>query len=201
VTVRWAALDGLCGEPLEELLSADELARARRLRFERDRRRFIATRGLLRRLLGERIGLDPSAIAFAYDAHGKPRLAGGETGLHFNASHSGAVAIFAFCEQREVGVDVEAVRGDLFTEGIARRYLPIEVAERIERRRGARRAEEFFRAWVRQEAFAKGRGEGLGLIGESPEGWAIADLEPVDGYAAAVAAEGPEPLQLSAGPI
>ena len=200
VTVRWAELDAL-GESLAALLSADELARARRLRFDRDRARFIAARGLLRTLLGERLSVEPARLAFAYGEHGKPRLAGPDSGLRFNVSHSGGLAAFALCEGREVGLDVEAKRGDLFTEGIARRYLPAEVADRIERRAGGERVEEFFRAWVRQEAYAKGRGEGLALIGQSPEGWAIADVEPMDGYAGAVAVEGSAPLRLSGGPI
>jgi 4'-phosphopantetheinyl transferase len=201
VAVQWAEIDVIGGESLAELLSTEEQARAQRLLFNRNRRQFIATRGLLRRLLGERLGVDPARIEFAYDEHGKPRLAAPDSGLRFNVSHSDGLAAFAFCEGREVGVDVEAMRDDLAAERIARRYLPAEAADRIDRSAGADRVREFFRAWVRQEAYAKGRGEGLRAIGESPEGWTIADLEPMDGYAGAVAVEGSVPLRLSAGPI
>jgi hypothetical protein len=53
---------------------------------------------------------------------------------------------------------------------------------------------------VRQEAYAKGRGVGIELIGEKPEGWSIADLELLDGYAAAVAVEGPA-VQVTSTPL
>ena len=189
--VRWGHLDEHDPKRLEALLSPGERSRAAKFRFERDRSRFVAARGLLRTLLGERLGVRPKEIEFAYGANGKPRLAD-DTGLRFNLSHSQGLVALAFCEGREVGVDVEAQRDKLFTEGIARRYLPPGVAMEIDRRAGAERTREFFRAWVRQEAYAKGRGAGLELIGQSPdpEEWTILDLDLSRGYAGALAIEG-----------
>ena len=57
------------------------------------------------------------------------------------------------------------------------------------------------RAWVRQEAYAKGCGAGLELIGESPNGWSIADLDLIGGYAAALAVEGTAPVRIETSPI
>lgn len=189
-TVRWAELDGPASDSLAALLSPDERERAESLRFARDRERFTAARGLMRALLGDRLGLDPARIAFVYDEAGKPRLAEGD--LRFNLSHSAGLVAVAICEGREVGIDVEAIREDLFAEGIARRYLPAEMAAEIGRRSGSERTEAFFRAWVRQEAYAKARGGGLELIGEAPDpaGWTVIDLELAPGYAAALAIEG-----------
>ena len=190
VTVRWADLDGFDPEALEPLLSGDELARGRRLRFARDRSRFIVARGLLRTVLGERLGSAPGAIEFAYCERGKPRL-GSETGPRFNLSHSGPVLALALSEGREVGIDIEAIREGITAEGIARRYLPAGVAAEVGRRSGPERTEEFFRAWVRQEAYAKARGGGLELIGQAPgPDWTVMDLEIAPGYAAALALEG-----------
>jgi 4'-phosphopantetheinyl transferase len=199
-TVRWGHLDDRDARPLGALLSADELSRAAAFRFERARSRVVAARGLLRMVLGERLGLDPRRIEFSYSEHGKPRLAG-DTGLRFNLSHSNGLIALALCDGREVGVDVEAKRDELWTTGIARRYLPAPAAREIERRTGAERAAEFFRAWVRQEAYVKGRGAGLELIGERPIGWSVADLELTDGYAGAVAIEGAAPVQVSSGSV
>jgi 4'-phosphopantetheinyl transferase len=198
-TVKWGELDDRDVRRFEALLARDERSRAAAFRFPRERSRFVAARGLLRTVLGERLGVDPKRVEFLYGEHGKPRLAE-DTGLRFNLSHSDGIVALVLCEGREVGIDVEARRDDLFTEGIARRYLPAPVAMEIERRAGAERAEEFFRAWVRQEAYAKGRGAGLDLIGESPRGWSIADLDLADGFAAAVAIEG-APVQVSASSI
>jgi 4'-phosphopantetheinyl transferase len=191
VTVRWGGLDHHGSDRFEPLLSRDERDRAASFRFVRDRSRYVVARGLLRTFLGERLGLDPARIEFAYGEHGKPCLAD-DTGLHFNLSHSAGVMALAMSEGREVGVDVEAVREDLFAEGIARRYLPAQVATEIERRPEADRSREFFHAWVRQEAYAKCRGVGLELVGQSPdpEDWTILDLDLGRGYAGALAIEG-----------
>ena len=65
------------------------------------------------------------------------------------------------------------------------------MAAEIAWRSGPERTEEFFRAWARQEAHAKGRGGGLELIGEAPgPAWTIVDLELAPGYAAALALGG-----------
>ncbi len=196
VTVRWGWLDGHDADGFEPVLSPDELDRAASFMFARDRSRYVVARGLLRTLLGERLGIDPDRVAFAYGEHGKPRLAE-DTGLRFNLSHSNGLVALALSEGREVGVDVEAKRDELFTTGIARRYLPAPTADEIECRTGTERTAEFFRAWVRQEAYAKGRGAGLELIGETPRGWSIVDLDLADGFAAAVAIEG-APVQVDA---
>jgi 4'-phosphopantetheinyl transferase len=201
-TVRWGRLDRADGDSLEGLLSPDERIRAASFRFPRDRSRFVAARGLLRTLLGERLGVDPGRIEFAYGEHGKPRLAE-ETSLRFNLSHSAGIVAVAFCEGREVGVDVEALRYDLAMEGIAGRYLPEQATREIEGHAGERRSREFLRAWVRQEAYAKARGGGLELIGESrdPEQWSVVDLNLLHGYAAAAVVEGTAPVKLSVTPL
>jgi 4'-phosphopantetheinyl transferase len=199
VTVHWGRLDDRDAGRFEPLLSADERDRAASFRFGRDRRRYVIGRGLLRTILGERLGMEPERIQFGYGAQGKPYLV--DRRLHFNLAHSEDVVAVALCEGREVGIDVEAHRDDLDAEGIARRYLPPEAAAEIERRPADERAAEFMRAWVRQEAYAKGRGAGLALIGDQPQGWSIADVELVEGYAAAVAVNGAPPGRISATPI
>src|SRR5687767_5343121 len=52
----------------------EEARRAARLRFERDRRRFIVARARLRRLLADRLGLRPESLAFVYGKNGKPAV-------------------------------------------------------------------------------------------------------------------------------
>jgi len=160
-------------------------------------------RGLLYRLLGEHLDTDPRQVELAFGAHGKPRLADEAAALRFNVSHSGEIAALAFCEGRDVGVDVERVRGDLSTDAIARRYLPVQTFREIERLGAEERPREFFRAWVRLEAYVKGHGGGLALLDASlePEGWSIVDLELLDGYAAALAVEGDLPERVNTSEI
>ncbi len=59
---------------LERTLGLDELDRAGRLRFARDRRRFIAARGMLRVLLSRYLDVDPRTLCFRYGQWGKPFL-------------------------------------------------------------------------------------------------------------------------------
>jgi 4'-phosphopantetheinyl transferase len=202
VTVRWGSLDGQPLDRFVPLLTREERARAESFKFARDRSRFIAARGLLRTLLAQRLGLDPRRVEFAYGEHGKPRLAGdGEP--RFNVSHSDGLMAIALCEDREVGIDIEAQRAGRSIDGISRRYLPPALAEEIERASGAERDRAFYRAWVRQEAYAKACGAGLELIGEppDPERWSIADLDLAEGFSAAVAVEGATPGEVITTPI
>ena len=198
--MRWGGWIDSGAAGFEPLLSPDERERAASFRFARDRSRYVVARGLLRTLLGGRLGRDPTLIEFSYGEHGKPQLAEEDQNLRFNLSHSAGMMALAISEGREVGIDVEAVREDLFAEGIAPRYLPAEVAEEIELRAGTERSREFYRGWVRQEAYAKARGGGLTLIGESPDpgSWSVIDLDSPDGFAGALAIESGEKLVANA---
>ena len=71
-----AALDVSPGRlaALAGTLAADERARAERFRSPTDRTRFIVARGLLRAILARYLDRDPAAIAFRYNAYGKPSV-------------------------------------------------------------------------------------------------------------------------------
>ena len=55
-------------------LTPDERNRSARFQFERDQRRFIVARGVLRDLLGRYLQIQPGLISFVYNAFGKPDL-------------------------------------------------------------------------------------------------------------------------------
>src|SRR5258708_39001227 len=61
-------------QALLKTLSTDEISKAERFYFERDRRYFIAARGLLRTILGKYLKTDPSCLRFCYNPYGKPAL-------------------------------------------------------------------------------------------------------------------------------
>jgi 4'-phosphopantetheinyl transferase len=193
---------------MRPFLAGDELARADRFRFERDRSRYIVGRALLRILLGRYTGVAPAAVKFGYGAYGKPHLA--SAGPWFNLSHSAAVALYCFTRAGEVGIDVELDDADFATERLAERFFsPTEDAvlrslpEPLQRR-------AFLTCWTRKEAFIKARGDGLNLALDSfdvsltphaqaallrtawsceePRRWHLQDLsDPDNGYIAAVA--------------
>jgi 4'-phosphopantetheinyl transferase len=206
-------LDRLPEAVLGEPLSADERERGRRFRFERDRRRFVTARGLLRRLLGRYLGLEPSRLRFGYGPRGKPFLAG-EDELRFNVSHSGGLALLAFAWDRELGVDVEEERPVEEAEAIARRYFSSWEERELRLLTEVERQAAFFRCWTRKEAFIKATGDGLSRsldafdvtlapgeparllrVEGEPEAafrfW-LEDVSPAPGFAGALAVEGRE---------
>jgi 4'-phosphopantetheinyl transferase len=191
---------------LSAVLSPDERARAARFRFERDRRRFVAARGLLRMLLSTYAGREPASLVFEYEAHGKPRPAGAD-GIAFNVSHSGDVALYAVTRVGDVGVDVEAWRPLADRDDLAARFFAPGEVRRLQALDPDGRQAAFFACWTRKEAFVKAIGEGLshpldrfevsiepggGLVhvgGDAAEAqaWTLVSLPAPDGYAAALA--------------
>jgi 4'-phosphopantetheinyl transferase len=147
----------------EETLAADEMTRAGRFYFPRDRNNFIAARGILRALLGRYLDRPPSDLEFEYGAHGKPSLreTGAAHSAQFNVSHSHGLALLAFSRARHLGVDVEQIRPDIAAEEIAERYFSSQEVAELLGLPPAIRAEAFFRCWTRKEAYVKARGEGL----------------------------------------
>lgn len=205
-------VDDRRADALGACLSPDERARADRFRFLRDRRRYIACRGLLRLLLAEATGSDPGALVFEYGPFGKPTLRR-VTGrsVQFNVSHSGGYALVALARAGEVGVDLEYVRHlddlDRLADVVFSERERCELAGLAPRdREGA-----FFNGWTRKEAYLKARGDGLQRALDSfdvtlapgeparllrvagqpkePERWVFSSFEPVAGYTAAVCAE------------
>jgi 4'-phosphopantetheinyl transferase len=96
-------------QELAHTLSPDEVKRAERYHFERDRKRFIVRRGLLRIILGHQLGIEPNRVQFQYHPGGKPSLAESseKDRLCFNLSQSRGIGLYAACWNRELGVDIE----------------------------------------------------------------------------------------------
>jgi 4'-phosphopantetheinyl transferase len=144
------------------ILDDDERARAGRLRFERDRRRFVARRAFRRRILGEHLGIEPVSVRYRRSANGKPELLGA-TGLAFSASHSDGLAIVAVTTQGEVGVDIERVRPMPDALNIARRFFAAREYEHLRSVPAGTRSEAFLRLWTAKEACIKLVGRGLSM--------------------------------------
>jgi 4'-phosphopantetheinyl transferase len=190
---------------LESLLSPDEKERAAGFRFDHLRLSFVVVRGILRALLGGYLGISPTRLTLAYTAKGKPILRE-PANLHFNASHSGDLAVFAFTAACEVGVDVEQIRPLPDLQEIGRRiFSPGEAAE-LSGLSAEQREHAFFLCWTRKEAYLKATGGGLSAplnsfrVSIRPEQparfielpydastWTLHDLPLTPNYAAALA--------------
>lgn len=172
-------------------LSDDERSRAARFRFERDRRRFVVARGVLRDLLGQYLGCDPGAIRFVRNAFGKPELHpdfGGR--LKFNLAHSADLALIAIALDAWVGVDIECIEGREESDyaDVARSFFSPTEVDALSRVPSHRYVEAFLSRWTMKEAYVKARGTGLtDAPVELDGGWSVFTLHPAPGYVGALA--------------
>jgi len=90
-------------------LSADEFARADKLKIPKKHRQFIVARAGLRKILASYLKVRAAEITFSYDEKGKPALAENISRLDFNLSHSETLAVLAVTQSGAVGVDVEDI--------------------------------------------------------------------------------------------
>jgi len=198
-------------ESLNRTLSIDEINRAEEYHFDYDRNCFIVRRGVLRTILSHYLSVAPSTLRFCYGRNGKPALASGfgEDNIHFNLAHSNGIALYAFTQDHEIGIDIEQIRkisemdqivGNLFSEGENAVFRELPESKKME---------AFMNCWVRKEAFVKAIGDGLSFPLDSFEvslvpgeparllkmewsskeccQWFLQELRPAPGYVAALA--------------
>ncbi len=201
-------------QSLIHILSSDEKERGERFRFNKERHRYIASRGILREILSFYLGCDPSILRFEYNSFGKPFLkrSEGMEDISFNLSHSQDISLYALTQRRKVGIDIEKISSTFvedctaeytFSPGevVMLRSLPEEVQNQA-----------FFSCWTRKEAYIKAKGQGLSIPidqfdvslapgepaqlletkwdDDEPSRWKFMDLKVNPDYAAAVTAEG-----------
>ena len=164
VHVWHAKLDDHVADHFRPLLTADEIARADRFHFAKDRNNYVVARGLLRKLLASYIGIGAARLLFSYGEKGKPSLdASHGSAINFNVAHSQARAIYAFSRGRELGVDMEFVREDVEGGQIAERFFSRREIQELGTVPAELKREAFFNCWTRKEAYIKARGEGLSM--------------------------------------
>lgn len=217
VHVWRAVIDGAArlDERVGHCLSAGEQQRASAFLQPRDRRRFVARRGLLRILLAGYVGCAAGRLPLRFGRHGKPELAwsSGNPPVSFSCSHSRGLALYAITRVQRIGVDVEAVRSLPEREQMAQLCCsPREQAALRGLPTDARDA-AFIDAWTRKEAYLKAVGAGLthapdrievslgpraapallSIDGDANAAghWSLHSLFPAAGYVGAVAIERP----------
>jgi len=214
IWMAWLDLAGSRTDNIAAALADDELERAGRFHFERDRNRYIAGRGLLRQILGRYLKQNPAQLLLIYGPNGKPELAGYESEqlLQFNLAHSDGLALYAVTRGRPIGIDVEKKRDLSDIDGLANRFFSTKEYSDWHSLAQEERLEAFFRCWTSKEAFIKAIGAGLSypldqfdvsLLPNEPDGisaiagnteeakgWSVRSLQPAQDYAAAVVAPG-----------
>jgi 4'-phosphopantetheinyl transferase len=148
---------------LAESLDARERARAGAFVFGRDRGRYVAAHGLVRRVLAGYLGVSASEVAYGYEEHGKPypMVSGTRAALRFSLSHSANLCLCAVATDREVGVDIEQIRADRDHAAIAGHYFSRAEQAAIRALPATLRLRAFYDCWTRKEACLKASADGL----------------------------------------
>ncbi|MBW4507541.1 MAG: 4'-phosphopantetheinyl transferase superfamily protein [Scytonematopsis contorta HA4267-MV1] len=213
VHIWQAALEVNDIQSLQQNLSIDEVKRAERFRFQKDRENFIIARGFLRKILSRYLGVLPRDLCFCYGANGKPALTKAFDGdkLKFNLSHSHGIALYAITLNRNIGIDIERIRTDFDCEQIAQQFFSPRENAILAKLPTNTKHEAFFSCWTRKEAYIKANGQGLSLPleqidvtlipgepaallntkwdSQEAKRWSLKNIVPHHNYAAAVAVE------------
>jgi 4'-phosphopantetheinyl transferase len=196
---------------LRAILDDAERSRADRFIRAEHGRSFTIAHAALRRILGNYLEIVSERVRFSESGKGKPRIEG-NSDIEFNLSHSGGRALVAVTRGRAVGVDIESMSARDAQRNIAERYFSRGEVDALFALPEAEQSAAFYRCWTRKEAYIKALGLGLtypldgfevSLDESAPrlvwskEGvaetkrWTFANLNPEQGYAGALAVEGP----------
>ncbi|WP_298553733.1 4'-phosphopantetheinyl transferase superfamily protein [uncultured Algibacter sp.] len=145
---------------LKSFLTDDEIIKASKFRFEKDKNCSIITRGALRLLSGKYLKTNPKDIIFKYGQFGKPdyRM---KTNLKFNVSHSGNKAVIGFVLNNDIGVDIEDIKTNFEILDIAKNYFSNIEIKALKKLPKNLHAKGFYRCWTRKESFIKAKAKGL----------------------------------------
>jgi 4'-phosphopantetheinyl transferase len=192
---------------IEKTLDEQEKKRGERYLVPEARDCFVATRGILRALLGTYLDIDAGKVALNYGPHGKPFLSPAHNSdVCFSVSHSHRMALFVFARGHEVGVDIEWVEPNRRVMEIATHFFSEEETASLATLPPELAQQAFFGCWTRKEAYIKARGQGLSIPlrsfsvsfteseqvvrDETGAAWGCYALEPGGGFAGAVVAAG-----------
>ena len=143
----------------DQLLNADERARADRFYFSRHKRRFSTARATLRIILSRYLNTAPERLEFDYGPHGKPTVINSQK-LQFNISHTGDLALLAVGKGYPMGVDIEKYSARPY-EGIAKNLFSDQEYMEFNKAPSSMKPALFFHVWAQKEAFIKASGLGL----------------------------------------
>lgn len=141
------------------LLSEDELARASRYHFDRHRRRFTIARAMLRLILARYGSVSANELEFTQNQYGKPQVLQ-VSGLQFNLSHSGDMALLAVGCDYPLGIDLEFFAARPF-EGIGNQMFSSAENQALQNVPLILKPLAFFHIWAQKEALIKACGLGL----------------------------------------
>ncbi len=181
------------GLDLAYLLSPDEQMRHKRLLHKADRIRFGNARGGLRSILSRYCHIPPARVPIDYSENGKPRLKFTESGLQFNLSHAGELALLAVSRETPVGIDLEFMSMRKNLRRIARKMFDQQLFQQLESLDEELFKKAFFINWTAMEARVKAAGGGVFSHSRECSPLPCINFQPHPGWCAALATVGKLP--------
>lgn len=197
-----------------ELLAPDESPREHRFHFERDRRRYLVTRAMVRMVLSRYVSIDPEAWMFSVGPYGKPKIANPDSKaqcLSFSISHTHSLIVLGTTRCRALGVDVENCSAREVSVELATHFFAAPEVAALAQVPQRQQQDRFFEYWTFKEAYIKAREMGLSLpldkfmfhypehgvvdfavapeLGDDAGRWQFWQIRPTPEYLIAVAAE------------
>lgn len=143
------------------LLSNDELNRAAKYHFEKDKRVYESGHVFIRKILAHYTSIEAAKLDLSPIVNQKPILAGSPFKIHFNISHSGSKILVAIGFNSDVGIDVEKIIPDFDMDGFAEANYHSNELAHIRTLKNNDESDYFYRIWTRKEAWLKLTGEGI----------------------------------------
>jgi len=197
-----------------ELLNPAEKGREPRFYFERDRRRYLITRALVRTVLSRYVSIHPKEWIFSTNDYGRPDIVNAQARdacLSFNISHTHSLIVLGVTKRRAIGVDVENLRADEVSIDIADHFFAPQEVAALTATPPQQQQYRFFEYWTFKEAYIKARGMGLSLpldkfsfhypddhavelaihpeLADDPARWQFWQFRPTSEYLVAICAE------------
>ncbi len=145
------------------IMSAEELERNHRYRFEKNRFSDCVTRALARDVLSKYADRKPESWTFFKGEHGKPEVLNPPIPLRFNLSHTSRRIVCVVTPVYDVGIDIEHTERKNDVLAIADRYFSEREVVDLFKLPIERQADRFFDYWTLKEAYMKASGEGISL--------------------------------------
>ncbi|GHE55467.1 hypothetical protein GCM10017771_77990 [Streptomyces capitiformicae] len=176
----------LDSDALAAMLGQDH-SRLERITHPQIRKRFAASRLLLKSAASAVLDTGPEELELAYKPGGRPYLRGIDQ-LDVSLSHTEELLVVGLARHGRIGVDIELADRRMLGLGTERQVCTPHELEALRRVAEENRNSELVRLWTLKEAYSKAIGQGLRFrfteFGFSPQDQQVQMLRP-DGSPAA----------------
>jgi len=123
--------------------------------------KYIKIRGVLRKILGSYLNINPQKTCIKVAEYGKPFIE--ENEVFFNLSHTGNKFVIAVSNVDEVGIDLEQYKQRKNLSGLVKKCFSEAEQSYWAELPKSQKEVQFYRFWVRKEAFVKAVGRGISV--------------------------------------